>query len=755
MWVGAAIAVLLHAPLAFLPPAVAQPKRPARSAASSHEILAARAARETARSEWMRARWSGTLSALRDAQGRWDLATERYRSILRSTPLPAHVPRNQREAWIAVAMDLAEAGEWPRTLGLLSGALAEERSLASLRGLAKGRLESPAAGLRSLGWPPDARGGSFSEPSSTGDEAALYVAATLSDSAGSRRAARAARWRLLKEGRPASARAWARYTLARALLGGGESLLAKAILSKEPSRTNQETLLLAEITAATGDTATAARSLIAAATRGELATADRYAAAKRAAGWAQGAVLDALGEREWMSFVRALADVGEAPLGLRVMEGRRAPPPDAAAASERETARAFLLYRARRYEAAAAAYRELLSRRGVPSSGRADLALGLARSVRALHDFRAADNAFVLAATWDSAGTTGETAAWERAREWEDQKTPREAALILRWARARTRTQALAAAVRVHEAIAWLRAESLAAADSALAGPGAEDARVLFWRGWVASAAGDSTRAADAFRRAWELDPWSYEGVRARELSGLPVDPTQGVPDARAKHAARPVLPPPPSARVLDLVGFRDPSLELLRSCAMGESEARANGCVDALEAKGIYRVGQADIDRDLRLRFPPAFAGAVFGAAEEESLSVAFLWTIMRQESGYNPAARSRAGALGLLQLIVPTASRLAGRAISEDSLLDPGLNVRLGAMYLRQLTREFGDLRPVSAAYNGGEEAVRRWLAARPRIDDLWVELIPYRETREYVKQTYAAMRRYEAVYEAAPSR
>jgi len=176
---------------------------------------------------------------------------------------------------------------------------------------------------------------------------------------------------------------------------------------------------------------------------------------------------------------------------------------------------------------------------------------------------------------------------------------------------------------------------------------------------------------------------------------------------------------------------------------------------VDALEAKGIYRVGQADIDRDLRLRFPPAFAGAVFGAAEEESLSVAFLWTIMRQESGYNPAARSRAGALGLLQLIVPTASRLAGRAISEDSLLDPGLNVRLGAMYLRQLTREFGDLRPVSAAYNGGEEAVRRWLAARPRIDDLWVELIPYRETREYVKQTYAAMRRYEAVYEAAPSR
>jgi soluble lytic murein transglycosylase-like protein len=48
-----------------------------------------------------------------------------------------------------------------------------------------------------------------------------------------------------------------------------------------------------------------------------------------------------------------------------------------------------------------------------------------------------------------------------------------------------------------------------------------------------------------------------------------------------------------------------------------------------------------------------------------------------------------------------------------------------------------------------------VRRWIAARPRIDDLWVELIPYWETRGYVKQTYAAMRRYEAVYDAAPAR
>src|SRR5207249_4205622 len=78
-----------------------------------------------------------------------------------------------------------------------------------------------------------------------------------------------------------------------------------------------------------------------------------------------------------------------------------------------------------------------------------------------------------------------------------------------------------------------------------------------------------------------------------------------------------------------------------LRASAMGDAEPRANGCIDQLEDEGIFRVGRADQTLDLRLRFPPAFAGAVFRASGEESLSAAFLWSIMRLESGYNPAAR------------------------------------------------------------------------------------------------------------------
>jgi len=738
--VGVALAAGLLVPAAL----GAAPTRPA-----SRAIPAALASRDSARLVWTRARWGGTLASLRDAQRRLDAASERYGLALDQGALPTTILPRDRAAWSGVAMDLAERGSWARALALLRGPLGEPVSLLPVEALAAGRVTSPVAGLGVLGWNP----GRAPHGIKSADEAALYAAATLSDSAGFPRSARSARWLLLDPGRPATARAWARASLARSLAAGGERLLARDLLTRA-SRTTAETLLLADLMAATGDTLPAVRLLIATAGQGGLATSDRYAAVKRAAGWLPGSTVDSLSEREAMALIRALSDVGEATLSLRLLDARRRPAPDAAAAGDREDLRASLLYKARRYEAAASAYRGLSSRRR--SALRADPELGLARSLRAQHLFQPADSAFMLAAAWDTAGTVREAAAWERAREWEDQKPPRDAAMVLRWARARIRTEPSATTARVHEAIQWIRADSLAIADSVLAGPAPEgDARVFFWRGWVASARGDSTRARDAWRHAWETDPWSYEGVRARELSGLPIDPAQGVPQAQARHAARVTADPPLAPRVLDVIGFHDLALETMRACATGEVEPRANACIDALESEGIYRVGRADLNLDLRLRFPPASAGPVFRASEQESLSAPFLWSIMRQESGYNPTARSRAGALGLLQLMVPTASRLAGRPLTESAVLDPDLNVRLAAMYLRQLAREFGDLRPVAASYNGGEDAVRRWIAARPRIDDLWVELIPYWETRGYVKQTYAAMRRYEAVYDAAPAR
>jgi soluble lytic murein transglycosylase len=186
-----------------------------------------------------------------------------------------------------------------------------------------------------------------------------------------------------------------------------------------------------------------------------------------------------------------------------------------------------------------------------------------------------------------------------------------------------------------------------------------------------------------------------------------------------------------------------------LRDHAQREGDPLARTCTDALEEIGIFRVGRWEGIPRARLEYPPAYPVAVLASAKRESLSAALLWAIMRQESAYQRAARSKAGALGLLQLLPSTASRLNGAPVAEAALTEPGLNVRLGARYLRGLVDEFGDPRAAMAAYNAGEEAVRRWLRDRPTVDDLWVELIPYRETRDYVKQVYTIWRRYEALY------
>jgi soluble lytic murein transglycosylase len=311
----------------------------------------------------------------------------------------------------------------------------------------------------------------------------------------------------------------------------------------------------------------------------------------------------------------------------------------------------------------------------------------------------------------------------------------------------------------VHRAIAWLRAGE---PDSAAAGlnhaPG--DA-AHYWLAQVDAAQGDTAAAYREYRLVGLGDPWTYEGARAREellqagADRSPVPGAAGSAVVESSRAARASTAgdgdPPLSARLLGAVGAPGLMTDALRDCSQRDDDSGARDCTEALEDLGIFRVGRRSNVPWPRLEYPPAYANAVAGAAARESLSAALLWSIMRQESGYLAPARSKAGAIGLLQLLPSTASQLNKAPVTEGALVDPGLNVRLGARYVRDLKREFGDPRAVMAAYNAGEDVVRKWLRDRPRVDDIWVEMIPYRETRDYVKQVYAAWRRYEAIYDA----
>lgn len=712
------------------------------------------------RQAWLRARaerrairWTGSLEQM--------VRALRYEASLESTYFASIHSDVRPEAgdagfYRAAALDAFEDGRPELARSLLAGPSRDDRSLLALRARAALARGEPDSGLAILAWPPHR----FTHPAHAGgprplDLPALFVAGALADSAGEPAAARAAYWTILRSEPSPAARRTARLRLGSLLLAEGQPRLAIQVLRPEEEASSEAALLAASARAATGDTGAALTGLAGFAARRGPPVADRYAAAMRAVAWSRGRWNDSLSEPAWIGLLRALDYVGEPTAGLSLLAARRAPPPDSAAALERADVHAALLAKARRHADAAAAFSRLLGRRGRPAADRARWALGLARARRSLGAFEAMDSAFVAAATLDSAGSSGESAAWERAREWENRRSGREAAPVFAWAVPRIRTPALAEAARLHEGVNWIRAGSLDTARVALERLGPNSAMGRFWAGRVALARGDTAAAHAAFADAWRLEPWSYEGIRgAEELRAAgrwSADsvPFRIAPPPRSLLSATLGNDPPLRARVWSALGYTSLAREALLECARAE-RGTIGPCAAALEERGFFRAVAAPGDSaDLRMEYPPAYALEVFASAAAESLDPAVVWAIMRQETGYLHAARSRAGALGLLQLLPKTAAALAGRPVSNDSLLVPSLNVALGARYLRQLDLEMGDPRGTFAAYNAGEDAVRRWRAETGAIDDRWVELIPYRETRDYVKQVYAAWRRYEALY------
>ena len=126
-------------------------------------------------------------------------------------------------------------------------------------------------------------------------------------------------------------------------------------------------------------------------------------------------------------------------------------------------------------------------------------------------------------------------------------------------------------------------------------------------------------------------------------------------------------------------------------------------------------------------------------------------MWASMRQESAYNPSVSSHAGAVGLLQMMPENARRRAralGIRYRAGILLDPVINLRFGIDEIKQHYDRYDQQMPLSiAAYNAGHAKVGEWLARTPgEVDvDLFVEHIPFNETRNYVRRVTSHYARY----------
>lgn len=159
-----------------------------------------------------------------------------------------------------------------------------------------------------------------------------------------------------------------------------------------------------------------------------------------------------------------------------------------------------------------------------------------------------------------------------------------------------------------------------------------------------------------------------------------------------------------------------------------------------------IFTIAKAKYWDDLELRFPISYKKFIVRNAGREQLDPSFVYGVIRQESAFDRFAHSRAGARGLMQIMPATgrqiARRLKKRWTSNRILYEPEVNLRFGTSYLKKLLNQFDrSFVLATAAYNAGQNRVDRWLPKDETIPaDIWIENIPFKETRDYVSTVLA---------------
>jgi soluble lytic murein transglycosylase len=273
--------------------------------------------------------------------------------------------------------------------------------------------------------------------------------------------------------------------------------------------------------------------------------------------------------------------------------------------------------------------------------------------------------------------------------------------------------------------------------------------RTARWRYWAARVAAHDGDDADAHQLYESILPEDnyYSAMSAARLKRRIAPHPQPLPPDAALLASIENLPPFVRARELRLSG--------LVSNARAEWRFGQDLLQPPVQAQTIHlaaRWGWYDqavaiatsekVFNDYALLYPRPFDAEVASAARISGLPQDVIYGVIRQESLYRNDAVSPADARGLMQLLPETARRTARQwnqpAPSGTALFEPAVNIVLGATHLKDLLDRFGTQLPVGlASYNAGPGAVQRWLPAGAMDPDIWIENIPYNETRAYVQR------------------
>jgi len=433
--------------------------------------------------------------------------------------------------------------------------------------------------------------------------------------------------------------------------------------------------------------------------------------------------------------------------------------------------RAHALFRARRYEAAANAFEALLpvlearfwGARSRARMGDVEAALAAFAIVARGEDDELASWALFLAGTLheDRDETQQAIAAFEAAARFEG--VPRRARKAL-WRRgwAQYRAGDYAAARDAFESLEGRFEEPV------------ERLRPRYWAARSRMEGGDNEGGRAELGRLATGYPLTYYGWRSQERLALEggmlvrTDPslsegTRRIDDVDIERVALLI-----EADLEDLArdelrfaarrarGYGDRTRLGVLLARVGDFH-RANQLVVSAYSDSLARGLQPGREALWWLAWPPAYHDIVEQVFSDGSaVDPELVWAIMREESHYRVDARSAVGALGLLQLMPSTAEQLAreqGLASFEaEHLFDPRTNITLGASYLAQLGRRFdGRMSAAIGSYNAGPRKVASWLKGEgARLDDdVWVESIPYDQTRSYVKRVLRSLHVYRSFY------
>ncbi|HEY3013171.1 MAG TPA: transglycosylase SLT domain-containing protein [Gemmatimonadales bacterium] len=296
--------------------------------------------------------------------------------------------------------------------------------------------------------------------------------------------------------------------------------------------------------------------------------------------------------------------------------------------------------------------------------------------------------------------------------------------------------------------------------------PGSDEALgSIYWAGRAWADAADSAIARARWQSVTSRDPLSYYAALSAARLGntpwtpppapdsFPADPVVDRVVARAALLSRLGMAQESRWELDRLARSPDSSSERLLVLANAfRSQGMASQAIQ-LARRALVRGAPADA-RTFRLIYPVVHADALLAEATEQGLDPSFVAALIRQESSFNPAATSPAGARGLAQVMPEVGERLARELnypLWDPVLLyQPDVSIQLGAFHLRELLARYDQRAHILAAYNAGSPRVERW-SKRIGVTDpeVFAEQISFVETRDYVRVIQRNVDIYRALY------